>query len=132
VTPLPWFAGTLVLGLAYRFLTRRRRGRRIRLPDGRSLELLSAITLRSGPAWHLLALEYVSALPTADQDRLREEAQSVLRTAAAWPEFAECREATITAHLGGADRTAVAGRKHVFGFHRPATAAAWEPAPMPG
>ena len=132
MTPLPWFAGTLVLGLAYRYLTRRRRGRRIRLPDGRSLELLSAITLRSGPAWHLLALEYVSALASSDHEALRDEAHDVLRVAASWPEFAQCREATITAHLEGGDRTAVARPKHVFGFHRPDTAAAWEPAPSSG
>jgi hypothetical protein len=132
VTRLPWFAGTLVLGLAYRYLTRRRGGRRIRLPDGRSLELLSAITLRSGPAWHLLALEYVSALPSSDQEALRGEALDVLRAAASWPEFAQCREATITVHLQSADRAAVARRTHVFGFHRPDAGAAWEPAPMSG
>ena len=132
MTPLPWFAGTLVVGLAYRYLSRRRRRRRIRLPDGRSLELLSAITLRSGPAWYLLALEYVSALPSADQEALRRAARDVLRAAATWPEFAQCREATITVNLRGADRTAVARPTHVFGFHRPDTEAAWEPAPSSG
>jgi hypothetical protein len=132
VTPLPWFAGTLLLGLAYRYLTRRGGGRRIRLPDGRRLELLSAITLRSGPAWHLLALEYVSTLPSSDQEALRGEAHDVLRAAASWPEFAQCREATITVHLRGADRAAIARRAHVFGFHRPDTGTAWEPAPMSG
>jgi hypothetical protein len=132
VTALPWFAGTLVLGLAYRYLTRRRRGRRIRLPDGRSLELVSAVTLRSGPAWHLLALEYVSGLASSDQEALRGEARDVLRAAASWPEFAQCREATITVNLRSADRTAVARRTHVFGFHRPDTEAAWEPAPSSG
>ena len=132
MTPLPWFAGTLVLGLAYRYLVRRRRGRWIRLPDGRELELVSAIALRSGPAWDLLALEYVSTEPAADPASRCREAHGVLLAAAARPEFAQCREATITAHLAGAHRDAVAGRTHVFGFHRPDAGAAWEPAPMSG
>jgi hypothetical protein len=132
VTPLPWFAGTLVLGLAYRYLIRRRKGRRIRLPDGRTLELVSAIALRSGPAWHLLALEYVSTEPSADPAALGREAHGVLLAAAARPEFAQCREASVTAHLSGADRGAVARRTHVFGFHRPDASAAWEPAPIAG
>jgi hypothetical protein len=131
VTTLPWFAGTLLLGLAYRYLTRRR-GRRIRLPDGRSLELLSAVTLRSGLAWQLLALEYVSGLPMTDHDALRREAHDVLRAAAAWPEFARCREATITVRAGAADRTAGSRRKHVFGFQRPDAETAWEPTPASG
>lgn len=132
MTPLPWFAGTLLVGLAYRYLIRRRKGRRIVLPDGRTLELVSAVVLRSGPAWHLLALEYVSAEPEASAAALSREAHGVLLAAAGRPEFAQCREATVTAHLPGADRGAVAGRTHVFGFHRPDGGAVWEPAPMSG
>ena len=130
MTPLPWFAGTVVLGLAYRYLIRRRNGRRIRLPGGRALELISAIVLRSGPAWHLLALEYASTETAADPAALGLEAHGVLVAVSARPEFAQCREATVTAHLRGADRGAVAGRTHVFGFHRPDAGAAWEPAPI--
>jgi hypothetical protein len=131
VTPLPWFAGTLVLGLAYRYLMRRK-GRWIRLPDGRKLELVSAIALRSEPAWDLLALEYISTEPAADPASRRREAHGILLAVAARPEFAQCREATVTAHLAGADRGAVAGGTHVFGFHRPHAGAAWEPASMSG
>jgi hypothetical protein len=132
VTPLPWFAGTLVLGLAYRYLLRRRKGRRIRLPDGRTFELISAIVLRGGPAWHLLALEYASTEPAADPTALGSEAHGVLLAVAARPEFAQCREATVRAHLRGAGRGAVAGPTHVFGFHRPDAGAVWESAPMAG
>ena len=132
MTPLPWFAGTLVLGLAYRYLIRRRKGRRIRLPEGRSLELISAIVLRSGPAWQLLALEYASTEPAADPGALGIEAHGVLMAVAARAEFTQCREATVTAHLQSADQGAVAGRTHVFGFHRPDAGAVWEPAPIEG
>ncbi len=132
VTPLTWFAGTVVLGLGYRYFSRRRRGRRIDLPDGRSLELLSAITLRSGPAWQLLALEYVSGLPTTDPDALRREAHDVLRAAAALPEFSQCREATIGVHSGETDRAAGSRGKHVFGFRRPDGETTWEPIPASG
>ena len=131
MTPLPWFAGTLVLGLAYRYLMRRK-GRWIGLPDGRKLELVSAIALRSEPSWDLLALEYISAEPAADPASRRREAHGVLLAIAARPEFARCREATVTAHLAGADRGAVTRRTHVFGFHRPDAGAAWEPASMSG
>lgn len=118
-----------MLGLAYRYLARHWRRKRTRLPDGRSFELLSAITLRGGSAWQLLALEYVSELPTPEPERLRDEAHAVLEAVAASPEFARCLEATVTVRSPRPNRAAAAAWKQVFGFQRRNTAAAWESAP---
>lgn len=126
---LPWIAATFALGLAIRYMGRRSEQRTIRLPDGRRLHLLSSVALLNGPTYHLLALEYVSALATPDLKLLEGEALALLQTVVAKPEHALCMAATVTAHLSEDHGEMPVLQPHVFSFRRQQAGADWQSVP---
>jgi hypothetical protein len=127
VSPFPWFAGTVSLLLAVRYIARRFDPTIVTLPDGRRLKRLSSIALLNRSTGHLLALEYRSALTTPDPEELQREAHAFLQAVAAKPAYTECRTATVTARLTGENQDIPAPRGRVFEFRRDETDSRWYP-----
>jgi hypothetical protein len=129
VGPVPWFAGTVSILLAVRYIARRLDPTIVILPDGRRLKRLSSIALLNRTTGHLLALEYRSALPTPDPEDLQREAHAFLQAVAAKPAYAKCRTAAVTARTTGENQDGSAPRGRVFAFRRDDTDSDWYPVP---
>jgi hypothetical protein len=127
VIRVPFILGGLAVYLALKYMGRRVDPMRITLPDGRRVKLLSSVAILNTSACRLLTFEYRSGLIAPGPDDVREEALSFLETVAARPEYARCREATVTVRLMGEDLAAPAPAGRVVSFQRADTDAAWTP-----
>ncbi|MGH7579308.1 MAG: hypothetical protein ACREM9_03995 [Gemmatimonadales bacterium] len=125
--PLPWIIGGFAMYLAVNYVARRRDPKRIRLPDGRRVRLLSSVAILNASSCRLLTFEYLSGLADPDPDDVRDEALIFLRTVTARPEYARCLDATVTVRLPGEDHAAPAPANRILAFGREDAGSAWYP-----
>jgi hypothetical protein len=125
VIRLPFLAAGVAIYLGVRFLSRRRRGRIVRLRDGRELRLLSSVALLGGSASDLLALEYFSGLSSPAPDELRLEAKNLVETVGGRAEYATCRRAVVAVRLEGERATVALSPELIFTFRRGDSGSEW-------
>ena len=113
-----WAAVIVLLALAGWYLSRRHDSMLVKLPDGRTLKLLSTIAMFDGPGCRMLSFEYISDLPADDRKQVQSEAGAFLQAAAGDKRFDPCTTATVTARRRGESDQPFPPHELGFGFER--------------
>jgi hypothetical protein len=124
---LPIVVAAIAIYVGTRFLSARRQRDVVRLRNGRRIKLVSSVALLDGSDGSLLALEYLSELPDADEEELRVEARSLIQTVGGRAEYATCCSALVSVRRHGEGRAGSESRDLTFTFFRGDSGSEWMP-----